>query len=338
MSLVCHCGEVILKKIAIFNDTRPDHHYGCQLVMKNLFELLRSNNMDPVWCWPVGKNWHSEKGVIPKKGDIDAVIVNGEGSIHHSSTRPRANWLASVGEFSYKELGVPAFLINASLEENSSELYEKLRFYKRIYVRESKSLKELNDYGLAGDVVPDLTMAFLVEGKANRNGLLFTDSVLPDVSAELIKMASQLNGDCVGLRYREKPILKDLKNPFKFSANFVKWFVSEKKGMQDVNYFLSKLYNCEMLVTGRFHAVTLSLLTECPFVAIESNTGKIGALLDDVFDDRSRLFDFPEMSENLDFFTVRGFSSKEICQIRSYLNNGRVKIKNMFREIYSDIN
>lgn len=329
---------MILKKIAIFNDTRADHHYGCQLVMKNLFDLLRSNDMDPVWFWPVGKDWYSEKGVIPKKGEIDAVIVNGEGSIHHSATRSRANWLASIGEFSCKELGVPAFLINATLEENTSELYEKLKFYKKIYVRESKSIKELNEYGLNGFVVPDLTMAFFGEGQANRNGLLFTDSVLPNVSNKFIEMASEFSGDYIKLHYQRKPVLKDLRNPFKYASCFAKWVVSEKNGMQDVDYFLNKLYGCEMLVTGRFHAVTLSLLTESPFVAVESNTGKIGALLDDVFNDRSRLLPFSDVDLDLEFLSIRSFSSDEIFQIRRYLSDGRVKIKNMFHDIYSDIN
>lgn len=75
-------------RVAVFNDTRPTRHIGCALVMQELISNLDRHGIDPVWFHPVRVDWRDDKEAIPGKGEIDAVIVNGESSIHHSETRP----------------------------------------------------------------------------------------------------------------------------------------------------------------------------------------------------------------------------------------------------------
>lgn len=166
-------------KVAIFNDTRTkNRHFGCEIVMGNLEKLLHDLNLHPVWYWPVGKDWRESQDQLPKKSDVDAVIVNGEGTIHNSERRDRPDILADVAKMACDHLDAPAFLINATLHKNSPRIYSKLKEFQKIYVRDSRSLKELEENGLEGEVVPDLTLSFpdhlsLVE----RVGVGATDSV-----------------------------------------------------------------------------------------------------------------------------------------------------------------
>lgn len=177
-------------RVAVFNDTRPSEHFGCSLVMDNLEALLCANHLEVVWRWPVGRDWRKASSLLPKRGDVDVVLVNGEGTIHHDKTRPRAMWLAEVGGFSRDELGVPAFLINATLYRNSTELYRALARFEAVFVRDSMSADELRKHGLQGQVVPDLTFA-RVPGRGEpapgeevsvKAGFCGTDSVLQEVA------------------------------------------------------------------------------------------------------------------------------------------------------------
>ena len=87
-------------KVAIINDTRVTSHYGCMLVMENLLALLEKNDVEIVWTWDVSIDWRKYKSKIQNKPKVDAIIVNGEGTIHHSKDRKFAKALAEFAQFS----------------------------------------------------------------------------------------------------------------------------------------------------------------------------------------------------------------------------------------------
>lgn len=290
-------------KVAIFNDTRTkDKHFGCEIVMRNLEKLLRDSDLQPVWYWPVGRDWRKSLDQLPKRGDIDAVIVNGEGSIHHSESRDRPDILADVAKMARNYLEVPAFLINATLYQNSPRIYSKFKDFKKIYVRDAESLKELEENGLEGEIVPDLTLSFPDHTPLiDRVGIGVTDSTIKHVNLDLKRACKQNNwAYCpMTVKIPKLPKIRDIAHPSKL-ARKVKRYITEwrlerldreilSESPESPESFLSWLTSKEIIITGRYHTVTLCLLTKTPFVAVESNTPKISSLLRDVFGSNHRV-------------------------------------------------
>ena len=145
--------------VAIFNDTGATGHYGCELVMQAFTRGLAAHGMVPAWSHRVGVDWREFRDEVPRSPAIAGVIVNGEGSIHHSATRPRARYLSELGRFARDELGIPAFLINATISDIEDDVAEELRAFDRIWVRESGSRSVLAARTIACEVVPDLTLS-----------------------------------------------------------------------------------------------------------------------------------------------------------------------------------
>lgn len=81
--------------------------------------------------------------------------------------------------------------------------------------------------------------------------------------------------------FREYLGKQDLAHPFflagmlRLRAHHFRHQVSSDKR------FLELLASLELLVSGRFHACTMALLADTPFVAAKTNTDKIAALIED---------------------------------------------------------
>lgn len=131
-------------KIAIFNDTALGAattggiHFGCELVMETMLDLLEQNGHEVVQRVP--------SSVVGEKVDrsADLVIVNGEGSLHHN----RRKELLLVAQ------EAPSILINTVWQEMDSN--GLLDHFKYIAARESRSQAEMP---VEADVVPDLLFA-----------------------------------------------------------------------------------------------------------------------------------------------------------------------------------
>lgn len=320
-------------------------HYGCSLVMSNLVQKAREHNMEPVFFWPVGRDWRSWRDLIKRKCNVDAVIVNGEGSIHHSSKKEKPWYLSEVATFARDELDVPAYLINSTIYQNESGLYDNLRDYRSIFVRESASLDSLKQYGIEATIVPDLTLSYPLNatyGKIKRHGSLVTDSTLSPVSKQLQEYSQALDWDYVRMHGKTgsripfkkwKRWLKNLKRRYPV-------YRKRYKELVDHQQMLRTIRGKEFVLSGRFHAITFCFLTETPFLAIESNTPKISAMLTDLFGTSDRMLLPEEVYTVLEegragrFYT---FSDEEIRAIRTYRTNAAIKIDEMFRAISKDI-
>lgn len=329
-------------KVAVFNDTRTSRgHFGCHVVMRSLEISLRGAGIEPVWFWPVAKDWRAHHNDLPRKGSVDAVIVNGEGTIHHSELNQWAEILADVAEFSREHLSVPAFLINATLCNNSSRLYKKLSNFDMLFVRDSASLAELESNGLKGVVVPDLTFALQEEGvgKRVRQGVGSTDSVIGKVSRETFAASKSFGWEFMTMVDPKisKLGFRDVLNPRVFAAK-VKGEISrigypKQRSCKNPEAFLDWLKSKELVVTGRYHAVTLALLTRTPFIAIESNTPKISFLLQDVFGSKKRVIsDVSELSE-MDVHGYSSFDLDECVAVNNFLIRARSECARMAESI-----
>lgn len=321
-------------RVAVFNDTRERGHYGCEAVMDVLLEQLEAHDLYPVFLWPVGQDWRKRRDALPAPGTIDAIVVNGEGSIHHSKERPRANCLADLAELSREVYGVPSFMMNATLHENSESLYKKLAGFDAVYVRDGGSLAELQRHGVSGKIVPDLTFNLAVEPRqSRRQGIGVIDSVDRAISPKLCAFASGTNAEFMPMQ-APRPIqgARGLRHPVRYVRK-LKTYMREQIACRsrpaDVPGFHSWLQDKRLVVTGRYHAVTMCLGTATPFIACDSNTPKISWLLHDIFGNDHRMADPDTLETDLH----SDFSPLEKQQLDTFLSHATRAAREMFDEI-----
>lgn len=302
-----------LSKVLVFNDTSRYQHYGCDLVMYSIFANLRRRGLRPVSVHKVGTS--AEKhfdAIVGRHRDAQAIIVNGEGVIHHD--RKHALDLAALGGRA-ADAGVPAYLINAALFENSSGLYQRLKQYRAVWVRDGESRQAAQAHGIEAELVPDLSFDAVASlrlcARARRGGLV-TDSVHPQLTSDLERLARETDS-------RWQPMCRRVGLP------------AAGLRLLGARRFVRRVASAEWVLTGRFHTVTTCLATRTPFLALASNTRKIEALLNDVFGSQRRML---ATSPSLDAARQRGgvgdFDEAESRALEDYLRRGRAATEAMY--------
>ena len=102
--------------------------------------------------------------------------------------------------------------------------------------------------------------------------------------------------------------------------------------MPDEVAYLRALAGAEGHITGRFHGICLSMLTETPFLAVASKTSKIETLLKDAGLGHDRLIGLEELSKNPQV-PVKSFATEELARIREFRQKGVDGAKNLFERI-----
>jgi hypothetical protein len=97
--------------------------------------------------------------------------------------------------------------------------------------------------------------------------------------------------------------------------------------------YLARIAAAEGHVTGRFHAVCLSMLTETPFLALGSTTSKVQTLLDDAGLGQDRLISEAELDALTLADAVRPFSVAERDAIRAFRESAAAKAARLFADI-----
>lgn len=320
-------------RVAVINDTRSiEQHFGCSLVMNNLYKLLSSQGIQVVWSWPVNKDWREYRHEILEKEKVDLFLVNGEGTIHHSSpSRKMPLSLASFAKFALDELNTSSVLINSTLYMNTPDVYRMLSWYKEVFVRDCRSLDELRMYDLQAKVVPDLSMAYankFLRNNSRREGVGVTDSYFKGVSDRLRKLS-------VDESYQYMPMIADRKH-----SGVRDLFVGSARNKLNDDDFVEWISSKKMIITGRYHTATICLLTRTPFVAVESNTPKISALLQDVFGANERIIYDPSFVHPKGEIMTRfsAYSEKETALIDLYLKKAASLQQEMISSLFDACN
>jgi polysaccharide pyruvyl transferase WcaK-like protein len=326
-------------KIAIINDTRKSSHFGCMLVMDNLLTLLEKNNVEVVWTWAVSVDWRKHKKKIMKKPKVDAIIVNGEGTIHHSKDRNSAKALAEFACFSNEVLKTPSYLINATLYENDAAEYQKLKEYRAIYVRDKGSLQELGQHHLEGKYVPDLTFA-----KNNRQyqehlpteNVVVVDSVIKKDNPVLKLFAEKNNFPFKSMIVARPSNASFLRSPRPYAKNIVKYLKEDRNVSRSPTAYVNYLRNYQLVITGRYHTVTMCLKNKIPFLAVDSNTPKIRFLLDDALGQADRNINITEL-DDLNIIDGKQFSEAEVERMNVFIQSGEEMIDSMIISVIEDV-
>jgi hypothetical protein len=342
--------STIMRRVAVFNDTTPSRHFGCYAVMKTLVNELRQIAIEPTFYWPVGNDWRPHKRWIAKQR-LDGIIVNGEGSIHDSLTRDRARYLCELSTFARHALKCPSVLLNATINNLTAESLEHLQNFDLVYAREHATREYLNANAIPCRMVPDLSFfADPAPCAINRtNQILVTDSVLGDTRRLLERFAKKHNH----LFYPMRPPRENLEcrhdsyrgifGRLIHNAGSTAPWPRQRHPARDTitvntsyDSLLRQLTISSGVLTGRFHALTLSIVHKSPVLAIESNTQKISFVLKDIFNQTSRTIS-PRLAEGL--LTDHGdiaipyYSPAELSQIDAYIARGRSAKGEMFHAI-----
>lgn len=326
-------------RVALFNDTAVNGHFGCMAVMSTIFSQGAAQNFEFVMVWPAGKDWRCHKEEI-KARDIDLVVVNGEGSIHHTDRNERAKALCSIGRFANDELSVPAVLINATLYAIDDTGFELLRHFSRIFVRESSSQKYLEQNDVQSEWLPDLSLfsPHLMLRDTRRKGFFVTDSVKRDVSNVLQDYALKNGVEFVEMveprrRSLVERALSKLRGKREINLQEPRDVMARRYGR--LNAFFDHIGHSELVVSGRFHSCMLCIAARTPVIAIESNTPKISYVFRDIFGDTKRIFTTESLTTKREDELIQyaSFDKLDMKNIEMYVNNGRKSMHKMFKDI-----
>lgn len=293
--------------IVVLNDTAAIAHYGCKVVMKRVVDEVAGAGFE-VKTVSVYSTWRVHTTLIDRAA---AVIVNGEGTLHHSARR--AQTLVAIAPYCSAR-GIPVFLINSVWQDNGAEMARQAEDFLLRFVRESRSEKQFAAAGLKAKTVPDLTLGWDYRGPQPapvRSGRVYTDAVgMPatdllyrlfreDAGSRYVTMTPPAGhrGDYADYDFeRLSPPFDDtfpmtlrlrLRHTMKKTLLIrgkTKNAVRSMRGhleMVPLAGFMSALESAELVVTGRFHGVCLCLLTGTPFLAMTSNSHKVEGMLED---------------------------------------------------------
>ncbi len=334
----------VFKKAVILNDTSSARHHGCKIVMKNISQLLLKNEIRIININPYYINWEKNAGFIESMLNSDIVIVNGEGTLHHS--QPEAKSLVRVAKYVKENLNIPVVLINSTIQDNDGQFYNDLKYFNLIYTRESLSRGELLKYNISSTVVPDLSFYTKHDffEKTDNHLIGVTDSVFWDLSQELYKLSENKNHLFLPIVTPPSFCLDDIESILPITKYYfikvvasilIKFHYPLKYGHARIlfykkNYekYINQISNLNFLVVGRYHSLCFALKTLTPFIAILSNSFKMEGVLSDIgIIERLRSFD------ELSVEDYKPFSTDDSAKIASYINQAPKKIEDMFSDI-----
>lgn len=254
-------------KVLLANDTGIAGHLGCRGVSDAHARLLgRAGHQvihrlfrgslqrhDAAGDEDVIRSLAGDEPVMAMVRDVDAVVVNGEGTIHHGAGRPWLGLLAVA-----QRMGRATLLVNAVFQETAGFDTTLVRL-DDFTVRESLSAAHARDRGLRPRVVPDSYLAARF-GPAERpvSGLAVTDWHGQRTDVAAIVEAFQREHACT--------------------------FVPLRTPLAEARWagFPAELQNARLVVTARHHGVYAALVAGRPFVALPSNSHKVEGTLADL--------------------------------------------------------
>lgn len=255
-------------KIALFNDTGHYPHVGCRAVSSGLARMLDRCGVEVAYRSFYGE-WRElghedpatallafNASLLPESFQgLDAVIVNGEGTIHHGRGRHLLAVLAGA-----QALGIPTLLVNAVVQALDETDLDVLRGLHDLAVRDAASSAYLTAHDITHRVVLDavLEAAFVDEPSVNASGkVLVTDAHggRPEVGRWLQALRERLGA-------------KALDYPLAGRVPADRWA-----------HAVADVRSARLVVTGRHHGIYLALIAGVPVVACGSNTWKIEGLL-----------------------------------------------------------
>ncbi|HEU5125172.1 MAG TPA: glycosyltransferase [Verrucomicrobiae bacterium] len=255
--------------VALFNDTGRTAHVGCRGVSLAHDTMLAAAGFKIAVRSFLGE-WHELWQGNPENSlrafrnsrlardlrRVDAVIVNGEGTIHHGGGLHLLTILAGA-----QEMGLPTFLVNAVFQE--CECYaDTLRKLTDFTVRDAASSAYLKQLGIPHRIVLDSIF-----------DAPFDSNPLNDFKGKVVitDWHPTREGD-VGCALKQ--LLREL------GTEAVFYPLEDPQRERDWRHAVADLAQAKLVITARHHGVCLAALAGVPFVALGSNTWKVEGMLE----------------------------------------------------------
>ncbi len=255
-------------KIAIFNDTGNFPHVGCLAVSNAHEKMIADENIEvayrfyvdelrELWCGSRSQTRAAllSSAVIDAISGSDAIVVNGEGTIHHGG----GLHLLAILDLAI-ELGKGAFLINATLQE-IPEYQDVLSRLDDLVVREKYSAEYARTLGANPRIVAD---SILEADFYDDIDVLYKDKIIVT--------------DCHHTRqdvYQGLNLISEI-----FEDDVTRFPLESRERVDDWKETLRKFRAAKLVITGRYHGVYLAAMARTRFVALPSNSWKVPALIE----------------------------------------------------------
>ncbi len=211
--------------------------------------------------------------------DINNVIINGEGAIHHD--RLTSLILLSLGMIA-KEKGKRVVLINFTIEEMSEKYLKIINTFDAVIPREKKSYLYLKPYVDSDKLIQSYDFAWyylytqyknymLSWENSGQNKILFTKGV------HLNNIEHYTKFDYLVLDEGDK------KHSTKFPKSIDVESLEDSEA-KDISLFLKELLKYDLLISGRHHTNIVAMFLGLPTVGLKSNTSKVSATMHDMLE------------------------------------------------------
>ena len=213
-----------MSKTLLLNDTRK-YHYGCAKVIET---------------FDFDDSIETNQQVDVNFAKYTKVILNGEGTMHHTRRDNRQNPLKFLEALKQAQAaGCETQLVNTVWQDMTIQFDEVLKQCSVIEVRDVLSQKELKDkHNIDSVIIPDR-------------------SIIPEVPYEKYEWNKVYQGQW----FYNDP---DLSPPVP-KINIFK---------QEWNEIVNRLRHCNLLITGRHHEAYAAIKAKCKFIALSGNTHK----------------------------------------------------------------
>lgn len=230
-------------KIYLLNDTSRSRHAGCKAVMRSLRAEL-DEFADVIATHTVGSSTIEAAAFAT----CDAVVVNGEGSIHHDS--PRANFLMMMLGAA-QAAGKRTALVNALYQQERMPAPDVLAQLDFMSVREVRSAACARRHGGRPWV--------LLDSAADRRQLR---------PARPLRTVAG--------------VVKGATHPNAPSATWLDGLSAPRVDLSvgTIDEIVETLRQADVYVTGQHHGVYAAALAGIPFVALVSNSHKVEGLIE----------------------------------------------------------
>jgi hypothetical protein len=317
----------------ILNDTATRYHHGCARVMRLLVAGLEQAGVTAGFRVAARSDWTRDRDALSAIRAAQVIVINGEGTLHDGAAMG-ARLLAVMDAAP----GVPVALVNALWHGNPPDWSDRLRKLGLVAARDSRSAAEMGE--LLGHPVrwlPDLSLSAPADvGTPARAGLIVGDSVRAEKRRVLGQAAQRLGAfslptKTLSGRFWQTTAGRNLL----WRAYFGIWSGSVPRfGMATSEQeYLCDLAATEGHVTGRFHGVCLSMLTETPFLALASTTSKVETLLVDAGLGTDRLISEADLARLTPAAARRPYSASEIAAIRGFREQATIGAARLFADI-----
>lgn len=278
-------------KIIIFNDTGNSCHAGCQAVSDAHARLLgiaghhvlhREFVLHHRHHWTGSpetsiKSVLNDEDIMEKISSSDAVIVNGEGTIHHDQGQ---HLLAILG--AAQTLRKPTVLVNAVFQDTSG-FDNVLHSLEDFTVRETKSFQHAKDRGLRCRLVWDSSLVAGYDSMPLRdfeNQTLITDwhsARNTDVGYNMLSYMAENSDTSFFL-------------PLQTESAFSVW-----------QKYSATMATARLVISGRHHANYFAAKAGVPFICLPSNTHKVEGFVDIVEEDIPIITNFGQLDEAIEY-------------------------------------